>query len=152
MGQTLHGSAMTTEAVLRATQNSQASLWDLAGRHGINPKRSQNGGGARRPAMLQWDHRGTHHCSAGTPATARRLPLRSTRHGATPIAIMPASLRLAWQAAAQERDLSSEISFFNQENVVFVDDVGALAKKLQDPRSLGPIVEGGRRLVGDSFP
>ncbi len=38
MGQILHGSATTTEAVRRAIQNSQASLRELAGRYGINPK------------------------------------------------------------------------------------------------------------------
>src|ERR687889_1555031 len=38
MGQVLHGSATTTEAVNRAIQNSQASLRALAERHGINPK------------------------------------------------------------------------------------------------------------------
>jgi transposase InsO family protein len=38
MGQVLHGSATTTEAVRRAIQNSQASLRELAGRYGINPK------------------------------------------------------------------------------------------------------------------
>src|SRR4028119_1792379 len=38
MGQVLHGSATTTEAVRRAIQNSQASLRALAQRHGINPK------------------------------------------------------------------------------------------------------------------
>jgi transposase InsO family protein len=38
MGQILHGSARTTEAVRRAIQNSQAILRELAARHGINPK------------------------------------------------------------------------------------------------------------------
>jgi hypothetical protein len=38
MGQVLHGSATTTEAVRRAIQNSQESLRVLAKRHGINPK------------------------------------------------------------------------------------------------------------------
>ena len=38
MGQLLHGSARTTEAVRRAIQQSQASLNALAARHGINPK------------------------------------------------------------------------------------------------------------------
>ncbi|PVE23627.1 IS481 family transposase, partial [Microvirga sp. KLBC 81] len=38
MGQVLHGSATTTEAVRRAIQNSQESLRALAMRHGINPK------------------------------------------------------------------------------------------------------------------
>ena len=38
MGQVLHASATTTEAVRRAIQNSQASLRGLARRYGINPK------------------------------------------------------------------------------------------------------------------
>jgi transposase InsO family protein len=38
MGQILHGSATTTEAVRRAIQNSQASLRELAARYSINPK------------------------------------------------------------------------------------------------------------------
>lgn len=38
MGQVLHGSARTTEAVRRAIQHSQASIRALARRHGINPK------------------------------------------------------------------------------------------------------------------
>lgn len=38
MGQILHGSATTTEAVRRAIQNSQESIRTLARRHGLNPK------------------------------------------------------------------------------------------------------------------
>ncbi|MDB5381525.1 MAG: Integrase catalytic region, partial [Rhodospirillales bacterium] len=38
MGQLLHGSATTTEAIRRAIQHSQASLRGLAKRYGINPK------------------------------------------------------------------------------------------------------------------
>ena len=38
MGQVLHGSATTTEAVRRAIQHSQASLRVLARRYGINQK------------------------------------------------------------------------------------------------------------------
>lgn len=38
MGQVLHGSATTTEAVRRAIQDSQESVRALADRHGINPK------------------------------------------------------------------------------------------------------------------
>jgi hypothetical protein len=38
MGQILHGSATTTEAIRRAIQNSQESLRVLAKRHGINQK------------------------------------------------------------------------------------------------------------------
>ena len=38
MGQVLHRSATTTEAIRRAIQHSQESLRSLARRHGINPK------------------------------------------------------------------------------------------------------------------
>src|SRR5205823_14567257 len=38
LGQVLHGSATTTEAVRGAIQRSQESLRTLAKRHGINPK------------------------------------------------------------------------------------------------------------------
>ena len=38
MGQVLHGSATTTEAVRRAIQHSQESLRTLSRRYGINPK------------------------------------------------------------------------------------------------------------------
>ena len=38
MGQVLHGSATTTEAVRRAIQHSQASLRTLAKRYGVNHK------------------------------------------------------------------------------------------------------------------
>src|SRR6202042_2281503 len=38
MGQVLHGSATTTEAVRRAIQRSQESLRALARRYGVNPK------------------------------------------------------------------------------------------------------------------
>ena len=38
MGQILHGSATTTEAVRRAIQNSQESLRALSQRYGINQK------------------------------------------------------------------------------------------------------------------
>ena len=38
MGQVLHGSATTTEAVRRAIQNSQESLRALSKRYGINQK------------------------------------------------------------------------------------------------------------------
>src|SRR5271169_4687499 len=38
MGQVLHASATTTEAVRRAIQHSQASVRELAKHYGINPK------------------------------------------------------------------------------------------------------------------
>jgi len=48
MGQVLHGSATTTEAVRRAIQNSQESLRALATRYGVNPK-----------TILKWKKRST---------------------------------------------------------------------------------------------
>jgi hypothetical protein len=48
MGQVLHGSATTTEAVRRAIQHSQASLRALAERYGINPK-----------TVAKWKQRGS---------------------------------------------------------------------------------------------
>ncbi len=38
MGQVLHGSATTTEAIRRAIQNSEESLRALSRRHGVNQK------------------------------------------------------------------------------------------------------------------
>src|SRR5690606_40477215 len=46
MGQVLHGSATTTEAIRRAIQHSQASLRQLAKRYGINQK-----------TVAKWKHR-----------------------------------------------------------------------------------------------
>ncbi len=46
MGQVLHGSATTTEAVRRAIQHSQASLSQFAKRYGINQK-----------TVAKWKHR-----------------------------------------------------------------------------------------------
>src|SRR4029434_10475444 len=48
MGQVLHGSATTTEAIRRAIQNSQESLRALSKRYGINPK-----------TVAKWRKRGT---------------------------------------------------------------------------------------------
>ena len=46
MGQILHGSATTTEAVRRAMQHSQESIRALAERYGVNPK-----------TVSKWKHR-----------------------------------------------------------------------------------------------
>lgn len=46
MGQVLHSSARTTEAVRRAIQNSQASVRALARQYGVNPK-----------TVAKWKHR-----------------------------------------------------------------------------------------------
>ena len=48
MGQVLHGSATTTEAVRRAIQHSQESIRALAELHGVNPK-----------TVSKWKHRDT---------------------------------------------------------------------------------------------
>jgi transposase-like protein len=48
MGQVLHESARTTEAVCRAIQDSQASLRDLAKRYGIHQK-----------TLAKWKRRGS---------------------------------------------------------------------------------------------
>src|ERR1700729_2391661 len=52
MGQVLHGSATTTEAVRRAIQHSQASLRALAKRYGINQKTVAKGKGRTSVADL----------------------------------------------------------------------------------------------------
>ncbi len=49
MGQILHGSARTTEAVCRATQHSQQSLRALSKRYGINQKTVAKWGRRQRP-------------------------------------------------------------------------------------------------------
>jgi uncharacterized protein YjcR len=48
MGQILHGSATTTEAVRRAIQHSQESIRALAERYNVNPK-----------TVSKWKHRET---------------------------------------------------------------------------------------------
>lgn len=86
MGQILHGSATTTEAIRRAIQNSQENLRALAKHYGINQKRSSGRGGRRSPIcrLAQRDKvhvaivRGRgHHCrvSQAYAAAAGRLPL-----------------------------------------------------------------------------
>jgi transposase InsO family protein len=52
MGQILHGSATTTEAVRRAMQNSQESLRKLAKRYGINPKTVEKW--KKRASTVDW--------------------------------------------------------------------------------------------------
>ena len=53
MGQILHGSATTTEAIRRAIQNSQESLRALAGHYGINQKTVPNGRRGRQSPMCR---------------------------------------------------------------------------------------------------
>lgn len=67
MGQILHGSATTTEAVRRAIQHSQESLRGLAKRYGINQK-----------TVAKWKQRSSVSVKKGktpvlTPAEAHQL-------------------------------------------------------------------------------
>ena len=64
MGQLLHGSARTTEAVRRAIQHSQASLNALAAGHGINPK-----------TVAKWRKRGFAHDDPMGPKEVRSTVL-----------------------------------------------------------------------------
>ena len=93
MGQVLHGSATTTEAVRRAIQHSQESLRGLAKRYGVNPKtvakwRSADlrFRSADRAEGAQIDSpvsrgRGRRRCIPKAYfAAARRLPVRSAAH------------------------------------------------------------------------
>src|SRR5207247_7214385 len=52
---------------------------------------------------------------------------------------------------AVTRDFSSEIPLFNEDNVLFADDVDDLAEKLRNPLALASVAEGGRRLVEDKL-
>ena len=68
MGQVLHGSATTTEAVRRAIQHSQESLRVLARRYGINPK-----------TVAKWRKRGSVPICRPAPRTRSRPCCRSRR-------------------------------------------------------------------------
>jgi LysM repeat protein len=64
MGQVLHGSATTTEAVRRAMQHSQESLRALAKRYGVNPK-----------TIAKWNARTAPRLFPGLDASAASLAL-----------------------------------------------------------------------------
>ncbi len=74
MGQVLHGSATTTEAVRRAIQHSQASLRTLARRHGINQK-----------TVAKWKRR-TSTADLLTGPTVARSPVLSIEEEAVIVA------------------------------------------------------------------
>src|SRR5471030_63166 len=102
MGQVLHGSARTTEAIRRAIQHSQASLRDLAKRYGINQKtvakwrrRSSvsDADGAKRTKIDRADGRRRGHHRGLPPAYAAavgRLPLFLAGHHPASDAVKPA--------------------------------------------------------------
>ena len=66
MGQVLHGSATTTEAVRRAIQHSQESIRALAERYEVNPK-----------TVSKWKHRETFSDRKTGPREARSTVLTS---------------------------------------------------------------------------
>ena len=118
MGQVLHGSATTTEAVRRAIQHSQESLRALAKRYGINQKTVAKW--KRRTSVADLptgpkdaavdgavDRGGGGHrrLPAAYAAAARRLPLRAAADDPAPDALVAASLPAAprHQPAARGR-------------------------------------------------
>jgi glycosyltransferase involved in cell wall biosynthesis len=66
-----------------------------------------------------------------------------------PLAVIEAMA--AGLTCAVTNDLSSEVPFFNKDNVLFADDIEGLAEKLRNPLVLACIAEGGRRLVEDTL-
>ena len=108
MGQVLHGSATTTEAVRRAIQYSQAGLRALSTRYGINQKAvakwrqrtsvadQRRGPKDPRLTVLSLDDEAVaaRFSSPYAPA-ARRLPLRAAGYHAAPnplaAALLPAA-------------------------------------------------------------
>ncbi len=60
MGQILHGSARTTEAVRRAIQHSQEGLKVLAARYGINEKTVAKWRNGTLSMMRRWALRNRH--------------------------------------------------------------------------------------------
>ena len=112
MGQILHGSATTTEAVRRAIQHSQESLRALAKRYGVNPKtiakwksRTSVSDLPTGPKAAPIDGpvgrgRGRRRRFPKAYAVAaRRLPLRPAAHHPASDALVPSSV------SATARDL-----------------------------------------------
>src|SRR3954454_9898453 len=76
MGQVLHGSATTTEAIRRAIQHSQESLRALAKRYGVNQKTVRKWKGRSSVADIGPDRRSQDRrcCRGGGGGDRRRLP------------------------------------------------------------------------------
>jgi glycosyltransferase involved in cell wall biosynthesis len=66
-----------------------------------------------------------------------------------PLAVIEAMA--AGLTCAVTRDFASEISLFNGDNVLFIDDIDVLAEKMSSPVDLARVAEGGRRLVEDKL-
>src|SRR5277367_3262285 len=104
MGQILHGSATTTEAVRRAIHHSQASLRTLSRRYGINPKTvakwKKRGSVADLPTgpkqakstVLSVGRGDRRRLSQAHTLATRRLPLRPSGHDTAPDPLVIASL------------------------------------------------------------
>ena len=105
MGQVLHRSATTTEAVRRTIQHSQESMRSLARRHGINPKtvakwKKRESTADRRTgptiprSTVLIGGTGSHHrrVSQAHLVTARRLSLRSAGYDPSTHSLFPASV------------------------------------------------------------
>src|SRR5499425_989507 len=121
LGQVLHGSATTPEAIRRAIQRSRESLRALAKRHGIKPKTVAKWKKAQlrrrsadRPETAELNRavdRGGGDCRRVPSAhavAARRLPLCAAADNPAPDPIVTASLsETAWHlapAAGGERE------------------------------------------------
>ena len=114
MGQVLHGSATTTEAIRRAIQHSQESLRALAKRYGINPKTVAKwkkrtsvadlptGPKEPRSTVLTIEEEAVIVAFRKAYAVAaRRLPLRAAADDPAPDPLVPASLPAApWHRPA----------------------------------------------------
>jgi len=105
MGQVLHGSATTTEAIRRAIQHSQESRRALARRYGVNPKTvtkwKQRSSVADQPTGPEQPHSTAlsikdeairRRLSRAHPVAARRLPLCAAGYDPAPDPLVVASL------------------------------------------------------------
>jgi hypothetical protein len=108
MGQVLHGSATTTEAVGRAIQHSRASLRGLAKRYGINQKDGRQveradlcrgcadgTEGAQIDGSVRRGRGRRRRVSKAYFVAARRLPVRAAADNSAPDALVSASLSAA---------------------------------------------------------
>ena len=105
MGQVLHGSATTTEAIRRAIQHSQASLralskplWDQPkdGRQvaaaDLGPRPAHGAEGSALDGAVTRGRGGGGRLSASYAPAPRRLPLRAPGHDPTPDPLVASSL------------------------------------------------------------
>jgi len=77
------------------------------------------------------------------------LLLHVAKFEGLPLALIEAMA--AGLPCAVTRDFSSEIPFFNEENILFVDDVQDLVEKIGNPLVLRSVAGAGRRLVEEKL-